>query len=171
VVLTRDAGYKAEGVAVVHSIDELLCCVGFEGRRAGTGTEPDPIGALPGFGAEAGLSAPPGPPSPPEAGAGAQMIGGRVAYVCGGAEIYRLLMPYTDTCLVTRIDSAFGADTFFPNLDSEKFTGPGGEEKRYILAGESAPIEENDLSSGLTVTYRFCEYRAVFAGAGGEGLR
>jgi dihydrofolate reductase len=84
-------------------------------------------------------------------------------YVCGGAEIYRLLMPYTETCLVTRVDSSFDADAFFPDLDAEKFTGPTGEKKRYVLANESAVVTEKDIESGLTVSYRFCEYRAVSA--------
>ena len=35
----------------------------------------------------------------------------------GGESIYRMLLPECDTVLVTRIDRAFQADTFFPNLD------------------------------------------------------
>ena len=38
-------------------------------------------------------------------------------YVIGGAEIYRLLLPYCDTAYVTRVDYAYQADAFFPNLD------------------------------------------------------
>ncbi len=38
-------------------------------------------------------------------------------YVIGGESIYRMLLPECDTVLVTRIDRAFQADTFFPNLD------------------------------------------------------
>jgi dihydrofolate reductase len=82
-------------------------------------------------------------------------------YVCGGAEIYRLLMPYTETCLITRVDSSFDADAFFPDLDAERFTGPAGERTRYALADESPAVTEKDLASGLTVSYRFCEYRAA----------
>ena len=37
--------------------------------------------------------------------------------VIGGAEIYRLLLPYCDTAYVTRVDYAYQADAFFPNLD------------------------------------------------------
>jgi dihydrofolate reductase len=82
-------------------------------------------------------------------------------YVCGGAEIYRLLMPYTEACLVTRVDASFGADTFFPDLDTEEFVGQSGEARRYVLSSESSSVTEDDLASGLTVSYRFCEYRAV----------
>lgn len=38
-------------------------------------------------------------------------------YVIGGESIYRMLLPYCDTVLVTKIDRAFQADRFFPNLD------------------------------------------------------
>jgi dihydrofolate reductase len=82
-------------------------------------------------------------------------------YVCGGAEIYRTLMPYTEICLITRVDASFGADAFFPNLDSEGFIDPMGAKKRYILAIEGSAVTEDDLASGRTVSYRFCEYCAV----------
>lgn len=38
-------------------------------------------------------------------------------YVIGGESIYRMLHPKCDTVLVTKIDRAFQADTYFPNLD------------------------------------------------------
>ncbi len=38
-------------------------------------------------------------------------------YVIGGESVYRMLLPYCDTVYVTRIDRAFQADTFFPDLD------------------------------------------------------
>jgi dihydrofolate reductase len=84
---------------------------------------------------------------------------GSGVYVCGGAEVYRLLMPYTDTCLVTRVDADFNTDAFFPDLDQEVFEGSDGEIRRCTLARESEPRTEKDLLSGVDVTYRFCEYR------------
>ena len=39
-------------------------------------------------------------------------------YVIGGAEIYRLLLPYCDTAFVTRVDYAYQADAYFPDLDA-----------------------------------------------------
>lgn len=39
-------------------------------------------------------------------------------YVIGGAEMYRLLLPYCDTVYVTRVDYAYQADAFFPDLDA-----------------------------------------------------
>lgn len=37
--------------------------------------------------------------------------------VIGGAEIYRLLLPWVDTIHLTRIHAAIPGDTFFPELD------------------------------------------------------
>lgn len=38
-------------------------------------------------------------------------------YVIGGDSIYHQLLPYCDTAHVTRIDYAYTADSYFPNLD------------------------------------------------------
>lgn len=38
-------------------------------------------------------------------------------YVVGGASIYQLFLPYTNQIYVTRVEHAFEADAFFPNLD------------------------------------------------------
>ena len=38
-------------------------------------------------------------------------------YVIGGESVYRLNVPYCDTAYVTRIDYAYNADAYFPNLD------------------------------------------------------
>ena len=38
-------------------------------------------------------------------------------YVIGGESVYRMMLPYCDTVYVTKINRAFQADTFFPNLD------------------------------------------------------
>jgi dihydrofolate reductase len=141
IVLTRDAGYAPDGVTVARSIGDLIGLVGGAGRLS-------PSASSASSGPRAG--------SPDACGVAADV------YVCGGAEIYRLLMPYTETCLITRVDASFGADAFFPDLNAEVFTGPSGEKKRYVLASESAAVTENDLASGRAVTYRFCEYRATY---------
>lgn len=39
------------------------------------------------------------------------------AYVIGGGTVYEQLLPYCDVVHVTRIDHAYEADTYFPNLD------------------------------------------------------
>ncbi len=38
-------------------------------------------------------------------------------YVIGGDSIYRQLLPYCDVAHVTKIDYAYEADSYFPNLD------------------------------------------------------
>jgi len=40
-------------------------------------------------------------------------------FVIGGESIYREMLPYCDKAFVTKIDHAFDADTFFPNLDED----------------------------------------------------
>ena len=38
-------------------------------------------------------------------------------FVIGGGKVYREMLPYCDKAYITRIDYAYDADTFFPNLD------------------------------------------------------
>ena len=38
-------------------------------------------------------------------------------YVIGGGKMYEQMLPYCDTVHVTKIDNAYEADTYFPNLD------------------------------------------------------
>ncbi|ANE47793.1 hypothetical protein SY83_17565 [Paenibacillus swuensis] len=50
-------------------------------------------------------------------------FGDKHLYVIGGAEIYRQLLPYAGTVLLTEIDAVFHeADTFFPPLTPEEWT-------------------------------------------------
>ena len=49
-------------------------------------------------------------------------------FVIGGESIYRAMLAYCDTAYVTKIDHAFDADTYFPNLD---------EHPDWILAAAS----------------------------------
>lgn len=41
------------------------------------------------------------------------------AFVIGGGSIYRQLLPYCDTAIVTRLHCSPDCDTFFPNLDQD----------------------------------------------------
>ncbi len=55
-------------------------------------------------------------------------------YVIGGESIYRQLLPYCTVAHITKIDHAYEADTYFPNLDEMpewKITG-GSEEQTYF---------------------------------------
>lgn len=65
-------------------------------------------------------------------------------YVIGGASIYRLMLPYCDTCLVTHNDlSEEGADTYYPDLTA---------------TGEWIMTEEGEPQQYEGVTFRFCRY-------------
>ncbi|MCR4643106.1 MAG: dihydrofolate reductase [Lachnospiraceae bacterium] len=67
-------------------------------------------------------------------------------YVIGGASIYEQLLPYCDTVHVTKIDHAYEADAFFPDLDAD----PG-----WKLTAESEEETYFDLE------YRFLKYERV----------
>jgi dihydrofolate reductase len=67
-------------------------------------------------------------------------------YVIGGASIYRQLLPYCDTAHITKIDYAYTADTYFPNLD---------EMEDWVLAEESEEQTYYDL------IYTFCRYERM----------
>lgn len=57
-------------------------------------------------------------------------------YVIGGESIYRKMLPYCDKALVTRIDHAYEADTYFPNLDDDpewELTGETEEQTYFNL--------------------------------------
>lgn len=41
-------------------------------------------------------------------------------YVLGGGKVYEELLPYCNLAHVTKIDFAFEADTYFPNLDADE---------------------------------------------------
>lgn len=57
-------------------------------------------------------------------------------YVAGGESIYRELLPFCDVAHVTRLDYAYDADTYFPNLDERKdwkITAVSEEQTYYDL--------------------------------------
>ena len=64
--------------------------------------------------------------------------------VMGGGRVYKDLLPYCDTCYITKIYESFDADTWFVNLD---------EVPEFEVAWESDLQEENGIE------YRFFEYR------------
>ena len=64
--------------------------------------------------------------------------------VIGGESVYRALLPHCDRAYVTKIDAAFPADTWFPNLD---------EDPEWTVEHEEAPLEHEGLSFSY-VTYR-----------------
>lgn len=65
-------------------------------------------------------------------------------YVIGGESIYRLLLPYCKVAHVTKIDHAYEADTYFPNLDEMddwEITGISDEQTYFNLEYEFVRYE------------------------------
>ena len=57
-------------------------------------------------------------------------------YCIGGDSIYKQFLPYCDVALVTKIDFAYEADRYFPNLDEMpewKITGASEEQTYFDL--------------------------------------
>lgn len=57
-------------------------------------------------------------------------------YVIGGDSVYRALLPYCDTAHVTKINHAYEADAYFPNLDEMEdweITGESEEQTYFDL--------------------------------------
>lgn len=65
-------------------------------------------------------------------------------YVIGGESVYRLLVPYCDTGIITKISRSYTADAFLPNLDRAD---------GWKLESEDKIQEEKGIS------FRFCLYR------------
>lgn len=65
-------------------------------------------------------------------------------YIIGGESIYKQLLPYCDTALVTKIDHAYDADSYFPNLD---------QDSEWELVADSEEQTYFDLE------YRFLKYK------------
>lgn len=67
-------------------------------------------------------------------------------YIIGGASVYELMLPYCNTVHVTKIDHAYEADAFFPNLDA---------------SGEWKITADSDEQVYFDLTYRFLKYERV----------
>ena len=67
-------------------------------------------------------------------------------YVIGGESIYRQMLPYCKVAHVTRINHAYEADTYFPNLD---------EKDEWLVTGVS------DEQTYFDLEYEFMRYERV----------
>ena len=67
-------------------------------------------------------------------------------YVIGGDSIYRQMLPYCDIAHVTKINHAYEADTYFPNLD---------EKEEWLVTGVS------DEQTYFNLEYEFVRYERV----------
>ena len=68
------------------------------------------------------------------------------AFVIGGESVYRALLPYCHTAYVTKLEAAFPADRYFPDLDRDP---------AWQVSGESEPMEHQGL------TFRYVTYTRI----------
>ena len=67
-------------------------------------------------------------------------------YIIGGASIYKQFLQYCDVAHVTKIDYAYAADTYFPNLDKDdewEITADSEEQTYYDLEYRFLKYERN----------------------------
>lgn len=58
-------------------------------------------------------------------------------FIIGGESIYRQMLPYCNTAHITKIDHAYEADSYFPNLDEDaewKVTADSEEQTYFDIA-------------------------------------
>lgn len=65
-------------------------------------------------------------------------------YIIGGETIYRQMLPYADVCHITKIDRAYEADAYFPDLDTDP---------------EWSVTAESDEQVYFDTTYAFVKYQ------------
>jgi len=66
-------------------------------------------------------------------------------FIIGGESVYRQMLPYCDIAYVTKIDYAYAADTYFPNLDEKEewaLTGVTEEQTYFDLEYVYAKYEQ-----------------------------
>lgn len=67
-------------------------------------------------------------------------------YVIGGDSVYRQMLPYCNVAHVTRIDHAYAADAYFPNLDE---------------TGDWKMTASSDEQTYFDITYHFIKYEKI----------
>ena len=75
-------------------------------------------------------------------------------YCIGGDSIYKQMLPYCDTAHVTKIDFAYEADAYFPNLDEDpdwEITAESEEQTYFDLEYAFVKYERKE---------RYCEHRS-----------
>jgi dihydrofolate reductase len=61
-------------------------------------------------------------------------------FILGGAEIYKMALPYTDELIITEVHASPEADTFFPSIDGSQW-----EEKSRERIDKQNTADEFDL--------------------------
>lgn len=123
IVITRNEDYQAEECIICHSPEEAVAvaeALDLKGAVASNESTIEEVGTE-----DAGCD-------------------GAEIYVCGGGEIYRMMMPWCDEILVTKIEADMKADTYFPDLD---------EDPEFELLREGETQEEQGIS------YKFTTYK------------
>ncbi len=64
-------------------------------------------------------------------------------FIIGGGEVYREFLPYCKKALITKVNAAPNADTFFPDLDNDP---------------EWEMTEQSEEKEYDGITFRFCTY-------------
>lgn len=67
-------------------------------------------------------------------------------FIIGGESVYRMMLPYCDTALVTKVDYSYQADTYFPDLDQ---------------LDDWKRTEESEEQTYFDLEYRFTKYKRV----------
>lgn len=65
-------------------------------------------------------------------------------FIIGGSSIYEQMLPYCDTAHITKIDHAYEADSYFPNLDEDadwEVTADSEEQTYFDIAYEFVRYE------------------------------
>ena len=70
-------------------------------------------------------------------------------YVIGGESVYRQLLPYCDTAHITKVDYAYEADAYFPNLDNDP---------------EWESTADSDEQTYFDIAYTFVRYNRIKKG-------
>ena len=52
-------------------------------------------------------------------------------YIIGGDSVYKQMLPYIDTCEVTKINYCYEADSYFPNLEKDDEWKKTGESEEF----------------------------------------
>lgn len=74
-------------------------------------------------------------------------------YIIGGESVYRMMLPYCDVAHVTKIDHAYEADAFFPDLDE---------------TGEWEITATSDEQTYFDVVYEFVKYERIAGSKAGN---
>ena len=69
-------------------------------------------------------------------------------FVIGGGSLYRAFLPYCDTAYITRLDYAYAADAFMPDLDKD----PAWEK-----------VDESEEQTYFDLIYTFDTYKRIEA--------